>query len=70
MDSMRDRVKQLNGVSSQEEDERLKILNELIDAKKTISKLERQVKRLNRKLDRDDQIIEKILHKKRPKKDK
>ena len=70
MDSMRDRVKQLSGVSSQEEDERLKILNELIDAKKTISKLERQVKRLNRKLDRDDQIIEKILHKKRPKKDK
>ena len=70
MDSMRDRVKQINGVSSQEEDERLKILNELIDAKKTISKLERQVKRLNRKLDRDDQIIEKILHKKRPKKDK
>ena len=39
MDSMRDRVKQLNGVSSQEEDERLKILNELLDAMKQTTPL-------------------------------
>ena len=38
-------------------------LRELLNADKKVAKLERHVKRLNKKLDKADQIIEKLLQK-------
>jgi|TARA_R100000951_G_scaffold97819_1_gene87586 hypothetical protein len=45
-------------------------LQELLDADKKVAKLERHIKRLNKKLDKADKIIEKILQKNNRKKAK
>ena len=45
-------------------------LRELLNADKKVAKLERHVKRLNKKLDKADQIIEKLLQKNNRKKAK
>ena len=45
-------------------------LRELLNADKKVAKLERHIKRLNKKLDKADKIIEKILQKNNRKKAK
>ena len=45
-------------------------LRELLNADKKVAKLERNFKRLNKKLDKADQIIEKLLQKNNRKKAK
>ena len=42
-------------------------LQELLNSDKKVAKLERHIKRLNKKLDRADEIIEKLLQKKNSK---